>query len=48
LRPTLRFLDDKLIEKIISEARILLCKLGVEIHNDYALSLLAAHGRHYR
>ncbi len=44
LRPTVRFLEDKLIEKIISEARILLCELGVEINNDFVLSLLGDHG----
>jgi len=30
MRPVVRFLDDELIEKIISEARDILCKLGVE------------------
>lgn len=44
MRPTVRFLDNKLIERIVSEARTLLCKLGVEIHNEFVLSLLAAHG----
>jgi len=44
LRPKVRFLEDKLIEKIISEARILLRELGVEINNDFILSLLGDHG----
>jgi len=44
VRPTLRFLNDSLIEKIVSEARDLICRLGVEIHNDKVLTLLADHG----
>jgi trimethylamine--corrinoid protein Co-methyltransferase len=44
MRPTLRLLDDGLIERILAEARDLLCALGVEIHNPGALDLLAAHG----
>jgi trimethylamine--corrinoid protein Co-methyltransferase len=44
LRPVVRFLDDALIERIISEARDILWKLGMEIHNEAALSLLADHG----
>ncbi|MEA3297334.1 MAG: trimethylamine methyltransferase family protein [candidate division Zixibacteria bacterium] len=44
MRPTVRFLSDELIGKIISEARELLCKLGVEIHNKDVLSMLADHG----
>ena len=44
MRPTLRLLDDALIERIIGEARELLSKLGVEIHNRQALTLLADHG----
>ncbi len=44
MRPTLRFLSDKLIEQIISEAHELLSKLGVEIHNDNVTSLLADNG----
>ncbi len=43
MRPTVRFLSDQLIEQIIAEARELLCKLGVEIHNDAVLSLLGDH-----
>jgi trimethylamine---corrinoid protein Co-methyltransferase len=44
VRPQLRFLSDELIEKIISEGRSLMCKLGIEIHNDSAISLLSDHG----
>ena len=44
MRPTLRLLPDELIERIIAEARELLCKLGVEIHNPGVLSLLSGHG----
>ncbi len=44
MRPTLRLLDDPLIERIISEARDLLRELGTEIQNDNAIALLADHG----
>jgi trimethylamine--corrinoid protein Co-methyltransferase len=44
MRPTLRFLDENLIERIISEARDILGKLGVEIHNKGILSMLSDHG----
>lgn len=44
MRPTVRFLSNELIEKIIAEGRDLMCKLGVEIHNDHALSILADNG----
>lgn len=44
MRPTVRFLGDELIERIISEGRDLICSLGVEIHNDQAVSLLGDHG----
>lgn len=44
MRPTLRFLDDELIERVIAEARDILCALGVEIHNPGVLALLADHG----
>ncbi len=43
-RPVVRFLTDKTIERIISEAREILCRLGVEINNDEILSLLHDHG----
>ncbi len=44
MRPKIRFLDDELIERIVSEARDLLETLGTEINNERALSLLADHG----
>ncbi len=44
MRPTLRLLDQRLLESIITEARGLLSKLGVEIHNRQALTVLAEHG----
>ena len=44
MRPRIKFLNDSLIEKIISEATHILCTLGVEIHNKGILSLLADYG----
>jgi trimethylamine--corrinoid protein Co-methyltransferase len=44
MRPAVRFLSDELAARIISEARDVLCKLGVEIHNKSILSMLQAHG----
>lgn len=44
MRPKIKFLDDKLIEQIISEAMSILCEMGVEIHNDEVLSMLGDHG----
>jgi trimethylamine--corrinoid protein Co-methyltransferase len=44
MRPTLRFLDDRLIGRIVDEARSLLGTLGVTIHNPEVLSLLGDHG----
>jgi trimethylamine---corrinoid protein Co-methyltransferase len=44
MRPVLRLLSDELVERIISEARDILCHLGVEIHNEGILSMLADHG----
>ena len=44
MRPTLRLLEDELIRRIVAEARDLLCQLGVEIHNESVLAMLAAHG----
>lgn len=44
MRPTVRFLSDELVERIVSEGRTLLCELGVEIHNEQVVSLLADHG----
>src|SRR3989339_183202 len=44
MRPQLKFLTDELIQQIISEARNVLSALGVEIHNENALTLLSDHG----
>jgi trimethylamine--corrinoid protein Co-methyltransferase len=44
MRPTLRFLEPELLERIVSEARDILAHLGMEIHNPEALALLADHG----
>jgi len=44
MRPTIKFLDTKLIEQIISEARHILGTLGIEIHNKDVLAMLADHG----
>jgi len=46
MRPKLRFLTDELIDEIVCEAREVLCVLGVTVHNDKVLSLLADHGAH--
>jgi trimethylamine--corrinoid protein Co-methyltransferase len=43
-RPILRFLTDDLIERIISEARDILNKIGTTIHNRQVLELLSDHG----
>jgi trimethylamine--corrinoid protein Co-methyltransferase len=44
MRPTVRFLNDSLLQQIISEAVELLCTLGVDLHNDGVLSMLGDHG----
>jgi len=44
MRPTLRLLDDGLVETILAEARGLLEALGVEVHCPEVLSLLGEHG----
>ncbi|MFB0517114.1 MAG: trimethylamine methyltransferase family protein [Candidatus Neomarinimicrobiota bacterium] len=44
MRPIIKFLDDSLIERIVSEATHILCTLGIEIHNEGILSLLSDHG----
>lgn len=44
MRPTLRFLEDALIDRILDEARSLLAELGVEVHNPGLLALLGDHG----
>ena len=44
VRPTLRLLEDSLIDRILAEARDLLSGLGVEIHNPRVLDLLGEQG----
>lgn len=44
MKPRLRLLDDALIDRILDEARDLLAHVGVEVHNDEAVALLASHG----
>ncbi|MCK4764104.1 MAG: trimethylamine methyltransferase family protein [Candidatus Aminicenantes bacterium] len=44
VRPKTKFLNRELIEKILSEAEEILCKLGVTILNKEILSLLADSG----
>jgi trimethylamine--corrinoid protein Co-methyltransferase len=44
MRPTLRLLGDDLRDRIIAEAREVICKLGFEIHNKPVLAMLAEHG----
>ena len=44
MRPVLKFLDEKTIERIISEAVDILCELGIDLHNKNVLELLSDHG----
>lgn len=44
MRPVLRFLSDALIEQVLAEARNVLCRLGMTVHNDAVLRLLGDHG----
>ena len=44
MRPTIKFLSDKLIRRIVSEATDILCTLGVEIHNEKVLAMLSDCG----
>ncbi|MFH1936137.1 MAG: trimethylamine methyltransferase family protein, partial [Bacteroidota bacterium] len=44
IRPAVHFLENNLIEKIISEARDLLCNLGITLHNREVLELLSGFG----
>ena len=44
MRPVTRLLRDELRDRIIAEAREVLCKLGVEIHNEPVLRMLSDHG----
>ena len=44
MRPSLRLLDDALAGRILDEARDVLAKVGVEVHNDAATQMLLAAG----
>ncbi|HXY42337.1 MAG TPA: trimethylamine methyltransferase family protein, partial [Vicinamibacteria bacterium] len=44
MRPRLRLLDDTLIGRILDEARELLLRLGLEVHNDAAVALFCGAG----
>ncbi len=44
MRPSVRFLSDELIERIVGESREVLSKLGVTVHNAKARALLGEHG----
>jgi len=44
MRPSVKFLSDELLQKIVAEAKELLCTVGVELNNLKALKLLSDHG----
>jgi trimethylamine--corrinoid protein Co-methyltransferase len=44
MRPTVKFLTDDLLGRIVDEAMEILCTLGVELHNPDVLSMLSDHG----
>ena len=44
LRPQLNFLSKELLEKIVAEARDILCRLGTKVQNPRVLNMLAEHG----
>lgn len=44
MRPKIKFLSDELMGKIVSEAKEIVCTLGIEIHNEAVLSMLADAG----
>lgn len=44
LRPQLKFLSAELLERIVAEARDILCRLGTKVQNPRVLELLAEHG----
>lgn len=44
MRPAFRLLDRELLDRILAEARDVLARLGVEIHNRGVLEMLAGHG----
>lgn len=48
MRPAVSFLDNALLERIVAEARSVLCTLGVEIHNPGVVAMLSDHGAKVR
>ncbi|MGB2985277.1 MAG: trimethylamine methyltransferase family protein [Phycisphaerae bacterium] len=44
MRPVVKFLGHDLVEKIVAEARGIVCTLGVEVHNSGILAMLSDHG----
>ncbi len=44
MRPQVKFLTDEMIDRIIAEARDVLCGIGVKIHNNAVIDMLADHG----
>ncbi|MEE4273094.1 MAG: trimethylamine methyltransferase family protein [Thermoanaerobaculales bacterium] len=44
MRPTLRFLDDELIDRIVDESRNVLGQVGVEVLDESAAAVLQEHG----
>lgn len=46
IKPSLTFLSVHLIQRVISEARDILCNLGIKIYHKQLLTLLSDHGAH--
>ena len=44
MRPVVKFLSPDLIERVVAEARSIMNKPGIEIHNDRVVALLGDHG----
>jgi trimethylamine--corrinoid protein Co-methyltransferase len=44
IKPALKFLDHDLVQQIISEARDILCRLGIKIYHKQLRSILSHHG----
>jgi trimethylamine--corrinoid protein Co-methyltransferase len=44
MRPVVRFLSEALIQQIVAEAREVLCRIGVTIHNPGIVAMLADRG----
>ncbi len=44
LRPQVKFLSENLLERIVAEARDILCRLGTKVQNPRVIELLADHG----